>query len=226
MRNVNSAGDFNNNNANNDNNIADPDLIHLLDLIIDSTNDPALLETAQKTAANQKLPVMQPGRGLPIGNMTSQWFAVFYLDRLDRFVKEDLKIKAYIRYMDDFVLLHPDRFYLKTVLAQIEAYLAEKLDLELNPKSQLFPLKNGVDFLGFHSYLCATGKVIRKLRRDSKRRMKRKVGKFNRLYAAGSIDLEAVRASLFSWLGHAGHGHSYHLRKNIMPRLRLKRASP
>jgi RNA-directed DNA polymerase len=60
-----------------------------------------------------------------------------------------------------------------------------------------------VDFLGFHSYLSETGKVIRKLRRDSKVRIKRKAGKFNRLYAADAINLAAVRASLFSWLGHA-----------------------
>ncbi len=206
--------------------IADPDLTHLLDLIIDSTNDPALLDAVRPPAEKHHLPVMQPGRGLPIGNMTSQWFAVFYLDLLDRFIKEELKIKAYIRYMDDFVLLHPDRLYLKNVLTQIEAFLKEQLDLELNPKSQLFPLRNGVDFLGFHSYLSETGRVIRKLRRDSKARIKRKAGKFNRLYADGSVDLPAVRSSLFSWLGHAGHGHTYHLRKNILQRLRLQRASP
>jgi RNA-directed DNA polymerase len=205
--------------------IADPEIIHLLDLIIDSTNDPALVQSLQEMAIKHQLPVIEPGRGLPIGNMTSQWFALFYLDPFDRYVKNELKLKHYLRYMDDFVLIHPDREYLNRCLSEIKTFLAVNLDLELNPKSQLFPLKNGVDFLGFHSYLSDTGKVIRKLRRDSKARMKRKTEKFNQLYAVGTINLDTVRASLFSWLGHARHGHTYHLQKEILKRIKLQKVN-
>ncbi len=203
--------------------LADPDLISLVNGIIDSTNDRELLRSLQALSAEHQLPVMQAGRGLPIGNMTSQWFAVFYLDPLDRFIKNELKIKHYLRYMDDFVLIHPDREYLNSCLSEVKAFLAGELDLALNPKSQLFPLRNGVDFLGFHSYLSETGKVIRKLRRDSKARIKRKAGKLNRLYAAGAINLAAVRASLFSWLGHARHGHTYNLQRAVLKKFKLQR---
>ena len=83
-----------------------------------------------------------------MGNQSSQWFALYYLDRLDRFIKERLKVKYYVRYMDDGVLIHHDKEFLKKALA----------------KTQIFPISQGVDFLGFHFYLTDTGKVIKRLR--------------------------------------------------------------
>ncbi len=203
--------------------ISDEDLKWLLDRIIDGTNEPGLLKKLQAISAEHGLPVIKAGRGLPIGSMTSQWFAVYYLDALDRYIKEELKIKYYSRYMDDFVLLHPDREYIKECLKLIGVFLKDELQLQLNPKSQVFPVRNGVDYLGFHTYLTETGKVISKLRRSSKARIKRKVNKFNQLYAAGEMDLPAVQQSLASWLGHARHGHTFHLRKEVLGRMYLKR---
>lgn len=83
-----------------------------------------------------------------MGNQSSQWFTLYYLDRLDRFIKERLKVKYYVRYMDDGVLIHYDKEFLKKALA----------------KTQIFPISQGVDFLGFHFYLTDTGKVIKRLR--------------------------------------------------------------
>lgn len=74
---------------------------------------------------------------------------------------------------------------------------------------------NGVDFLGFHTYLTNTGKVIRKVRKDSKEKMKRKLKKFKKLYIAGEISKEQIKYSYSSWVGHASHGNSYHLIENI-----------
>ncbi len=203
--------------------IGDKDLLWLLDSIIDSTNEPSLQEKLKEIAENHDLPVITTGQGLPIGNLTSQWFAVFYLDGLDRYIKEELKIPYYSRYMDDFVLIHPDREYMKECLALIDSYLRKRLDLRLNPKTQIFPVQNGVDYLGFHTYLTETGKVIRKLRRSSKKRIKRKVRKFNTLYAAGDIGQDSARQSLASWLGHARHGHTWHLQAAVLKKVRLKR---
>lgn len=69
----------------------------------------------------------EPGKGLPMGNQTSQWFALYYLDGLDRLIKEKLRIKYYTRYMDDMILLHPDKNYLKECLHEMEIYLAKEL---------------------------------------------------------------------------------------------------
>lgn len=69
----------------------------------------------------------EPGKGLPMGNQTSQWFALYYLDGLDRLIKEKLRIKYYTRYMDDMILIHPDKNYLKECLHEMEIYLAKEL---------------------------------------------------------------------------------------------------
>lgn len=165
----------------------------------------------------------RPGTGLPMGNISSQWFALLYLDPLDRLVKEKLRISHYSRYMDDFVLIHPDKEYLRECLKRITSLIEDDLRLTLNPKTQIFPIKNGVDYLGFHTYVTETGKVIRKLRKNSKARMKRKVRAFNEGYADGTMDYEAIRRSVASWVGHARHGNTYRLRQHILGKLCLRR---
>lgn len=169
--------------------ITDPDVLWLVDLIIDST---------------------EGNVGIPIGNQTSQLFALLYLDGLDHFVKEKLGIKYYGRYMDDFFLIHHDKAYLQECRKQIEA-IVQARGLSLNAKTNIFPLKHGVDFLGFHTYLTESGAVIRKVRRRSKNNMKRKLKKLAALHAAGRIDAKTVEQSYQSWRGHAEKGNSYHL---------------
>ena len=169
--------------------IFDPDVLWLVDLIIDST---------------------EGNVGIPIGNQTSQLFALLYLDGLDHFVKEKLGIKFYGRYMDDFFLIHHDKAYLQECRKQIEEFV-QKRGLSLNAKTNIFPLKNGVDFLGFHTYLTESGAVIRKVRRRSKNNMKRKLKKLAVLHAAGRIDRKTIEQSYQSWRGHAEKGNSYHL---------------
>lgn len=169
--------------------ISDPDVLWLVDLIIDST---------------------EGNVGIPIGNQTSQLFALLYLDGLDHFVKEKLGIKFYGRYMDDFFLIHKDKEYLQHCLKEIEAFVADR-GLSLNAKTNISPLRNGIDFLGFHTYLTDSGAVIRKVRRRSKNNMKRKLKKFARLRAAGRIDDKTIEQSYQSWRGHASKGNCYHL---------------
>ena len=100
----------------------DPALLELLDCIIDSYH-------------------VQPGRGLPLGNQTSQWFAIYYLDVLDRLVKEKLRIHYYTRYMDDFVLVHHDRNTLVHAKQTMSEYLKFDLKLGFNEKTQIIPQK-------------------------------------------------------------------------------------
>lgn len=127
--------------------------------------------------------------GIPLGNLSSQWYALIYLDDLDRFIKEKLQIKGYIRYMDDFILIHKDKNYLRYCLKEIDSFCKERLKVELNAKTQIGKVKNGIDFLGFRLILTETGKVIKKLRGSSKRRIKRHLKK---LEDKGIVDREYV----------------------------------
>ena len=129
---------------------------------------------------------------------------------MDHMIKERLGIKFYGRYMDDFYLIHQDKDYLIYCLEEIKKYLVP-LGLELNHKTAIFPLSQGIDFLGFRTYMTDSGKVVRKIRRDSKNRIRRKLKKFRHLLDEGRITFDTVVQSYSSWTGHAGHGNSHHL---------------
>ena len=155
------------------------------------------------------------GKGLPMGNQSSQWLALFYLDRIDRIIKEKYKIKYYTRYMDDLVLLHEDKAYLQTCLAEITEVAARELKLEFNERTQIFPVSQGVDYLGWRFYLTDSGKVIRRLRTSNKRRFKRRLKAFQRKYGSGEMELERIKQSIASYNGHLQHGHTWKLKKKI-----------
>lgn len=157
----------------------------------------------------------EPERGIPMGNQTSQWFALFYLDGLDRLVKEKLRIKYYSRYMDDIVLVHKDKDYLKECLVAMQQYVEEVLHLSFNEKTQIHSVKEGVDYLGFHFFLTNTGKVIRKLRQSGKKRLKKKLRGLKSAYRKGKTDSVAIRRSVVSYRGHLNHGHTFRLQRNI-----------
>lgn len=177
--------------------IEDKDVLWLLFVIIDSFE-------------------LMRNKGLPMGNQTSQWFAIYYMDSLDRFIKEHLRIKYYSRYMDDAVLLHHDREYLKYCLEEMSYHLERKLNLEFNQKTQIFPIKNGVDYLGFHTYLSQTGKIIRKVRRRTKRNYKKKLDYLEYAYAKNMVSLLEVKQVISSYNAHLSHGHTFRLRKKLL----------
>ena len=164
----------------------------------------------------------RPGRGIPLGNQSSQWFAVYYLDPVDRLIKERLRIKHYIRYMDDMVLLHHSKEYLQECLRNIRA-LCDALGLELNEKTQIFPLRAGVDFLGWHFYLTESGKIVRKLRRITKVRYKHRLRKLKRDYENYLTDEANIKMVLASYHGHFKHGHVYRLQAHAMRDFTLTR---
>ena len=93
------------------------------------------------------------GKGLPIGNLTSQFFANVYLNELDQFIKHVLKIKYYVRYVDDFVIMHEDREQLRVWLCKIKEFLAEKLKVTLKNEVKVAPLGNGINFLGYVQHI-------------------------------------------------------------------------
>lgn len=114
--------------------------------------------------------------------------------------------------------------HLQTCLAEIRAFAAEKLKLEFNEKTQIFPVSEGVDYLGWHFYLTDTGKVIRRLRTSNKRRFKRRLKAFQEKYRSGEMDFDAIKRSLSSYDGHLQHGHTWKLKTKIYGNFVLTKA--
>ncbi len=161
--------------------------------------------------------------GLPIGNLTSQFFANVYMNELDQFIKHQLKCRFYVRYVDDFVLLHHSKAQLQLWQQQIAGFLQQRLKLHLKPQSVLVPLQNGADFLG---YIVKPG--YRLVRRRVLGNLHEKLQGFaNTLLkpVAGGLLLdvpyaerEALRAVLASYWGHLKHADSYRLREALFKR--------
>lgn len=150
---------------------------------------------------------MPDGVGIPVGNLTSQLFANIYLNKLDQYIKHTLGAKYYMRYMDDFILLSPDKEQLRRWLADIERFLRDEIKLELNPKTTILAAKNGIDFVGYKHRA-----THRKVRPDSVKRIKKTIKK----YESGKITKEQLQKSIASWTGHAGHADSYNLQKKVI----------
>ena len=112
------------------------------------------------------------GKGLPLGNQTSQAFALFYLDGVDRLIKEKYRIKYYSRYMDDGVIIHEDKALLQRLLKDINKLLRD-LKLTLNGKTTIIPIKNKFSLLGINYQLLSSGKVIKTINHAKKARIKR-----------------------------------------------------
>ena len=139
----------------------------------------------------EKLIKEQPNNtniGLPLGNQSSQWFALLYLNVIDRFVKEVLRVKGYIRYMDDMILIHRDKSYLQYCLKQIENKCKADLKLSLNQKTQIGVVRNGIDFLGYRHILNKNGGITRKLRASSKQRLKKHLKTLEKLRNKNIVD--------------------------------------
>jgi len=148
---------------------------------------------------------------LPIGNLISQWCANIYLNELDMFVKHELKVTHYARYMDDFILLHHNKAELHRMLELVDAFLANKLCLSLNKKTSIFPVEQGIDLMGFRLW-----RDHRLLRKSSARRMVSRLRYMRARYAEGKIPMSKVRQRVGSWLAHCSHCNGWRVRRRIM----------
>lgn len=158
------------------------------------------------------------GRGVPIGNQTSQIFGMFYLNEVDRLIKEKLRVKIYARYMDDFVLVHESKEFLQNALKEITAVVT-RLGLKFNTKTQIFPLRNGVTFLGFRYFLTADGKLVKTVKKKTKRRLRWRAKLLKKARIEGIIEPERVRQSLAAFHGHLKHAQSYKLETELTEKL-------
>ncbi len=207
--------------------IKDKDFLKILFDIIDSTNYGVnnkiniikkneinkikkmhLKNESAKINEIENLPIYKYGKGLPIGNMTSQILAVYYLNELDHFIKEKLKIKHYIRYMDDGVLLSYDKEYLKYCLKEITK-ITDKYKLKLNNKTKIINItKGGIDFLGFRFYII-NNKVILKVRNSCKKKLKKKM----KMIRKGKYSSKKALQIVNSYKGHLKWGNCFNLIK-------------
>ena len=151
--------------------------------------------------------------GLPLGNQTSQVFALLYLNYLDHYITEELHITFYGRYMDDFYLIHPNKEYLKDCLKKIETIIAD-LHLSLNGKTQIMPFKQGIKFIGFHTYI-KNGSVVCKIRNENKRNAYRKYKKMAKLVVEGKLNERKFQECYSSWKSHAAFGNCEGIIKNL-----------
>lgn len=137
--------------------------------------------------------------GIPIGNYTSQYFANIYLNELDQYCKHNLGVKYYVRYMDDFILLAPNKRKARRWYRAIQRYAEGYLHLKLNPKSCFYPSSHGLDFVGY--------KIMNnclRLRQRSKRKLNNIIWNYQHDYTTEADFVTSVAA----WLGHAGHANA------------------
>jgi len=153
------------------------------------------------------------GRGVPIGALTSQLFANIYLNEFDHFIKDELSVKFYVRYMDDFVIIHTNKDYLKQLLCKIEDFLWSRLVLRLNLKTQIFLYTQGINFCGYRIW--PTHILPRK---QTMKRAKKRFKKFSEW----RISLDKIKASLMSFLGYIKHCNAYHSTLGTLKKLVLR----
>ena len=140
---------------------------------------------------------------MPLGNLTSQFFANVYLNELDYFVKHKLKTKYYIRYVDDFVIVYMSKKQLEIWLCQINNFLKNKLKLELHPeKSKIISLSRGVDFVGFRNFY-----YYKLLRKRNIKNMQNKI----HIFKEDKISCEEFIESFQGWNAYAKWADSYNL---------------
>lgn len=172
-----------------------------------------------KVLRHKRLPNAPTGRGLPIDNLSSQFFAKVYLDAPDQVVKHQLKAKRYLRYVDDFVLFHQDREQLATWREQIEAFLQDRLGLQLKAEQKLCRLTDGLDFLGYVIYPTHTltrRRVIAHLQQALAEWEGQHVQEDT--VRATPADRREISAQVSSFRGHLRHANTHRLMAGVHTR--------
>ena len=155
---------------------------------------------------------------MPLGNLTSQFFANIYLNELDYFVKHKLKAKYYIRYVDDFVILHSSKSKLREWKEEISNFLRKDLKLELHPdKSKIIPLSKPVTFVGFRVFY--HHKLLKKFNRIN---IKKRLSKLHNLFLQDKIDYDKIYESIQGSFAYMGHADTFRLRKKLASQIEKK----
>ena len=182
----------------------------LMKIINKKIKDQKLLNLIKIILKNHK--TSEKGKGMPLGNLTSQFFANVYLNELDYFVKHKLKVKYYLRYVDDFVILHYYKNVLQDYQKRINIFLKTKLKLYLHPdKSKICKLSKGISFLGFRIFY-----HYKLLRKKNLNRFERKFKELKQLYDTGIVSREIAVEKLEGWLTYTKQANTYKYRRNLI----------
>lgn len=203
--------------------IADPATLRLCQLILDSGAGIHRAECEPPTFPGDDIFALARPRGLPIGNLTSQFWANVYLNPLDQFVKQDLKCRACLRYVDDFLLFAPDKASLHLWRLQIIEFL-RTLRLTLHEaEAAVFPVATGIPFLGWRVY-----PHQRRLKRRNGVAFQRRFALMRRALVRGRLTPDRMQASIQRWVAHVAHGNTWGLRRSLLssPVVPAKRSLP
>lgn len=149
---------------------------------------------------------------MPLGNLTSQFFANVYLNELDQFIKHKLKANYYIRYVDDFMLLHKSKSELEEYKFKISDFLKNNLDLELHPeKSKTLPIKRGTEFLGLRIF--PHHKLIKK---KNLKKFQRKFSSLYSKYNRKEVDYDNIYNFMEGWTVYSKNANTFKLRTRML----------
>ncbi len=177
--------------------IKDPEIIKLITIIL-------------KNYSNKK--------GMPLGNLTSQFLANVYLNELDQFVKHDLKVKYYLRYVDDFVILHSSKEELQFIKVKIEVFLNDKLKITLHKdKTKIFPLYSGTKFLGFRIF-----HDKRLINKKNIIKFKKRFSKYCLKYENNALNYDTIYDFLEGWFAYSNYADNKKIRDDILLILNTK----
>ena len=159
---------------------------------------------------NEILYAQKRDKGIEIGNYTSQFFANIYLNEVDQYIKKELKVKYYVRYLDDSILIVQTKEEAKRLLELIRKFLKEKLELELNDKTQIFKGKQGVNFCGYK-----INEYRMKIRDGGKRKLKLKIKKLQVKVKGGEMSSKEAKKQLAGHIGYAKWANIYNLSNKL-----------
>jgi len=180
----------------------------LIDILKKRVTDGEVIWLVERILRNYNSEV--PGKGMPLGNWTSQFFANVYLNELDQFVKHELGAKYYLRYVDDFVILEHSKVKLQEYLTAIREFL-RTLKLELHPtKCRIVPAGGGTALLGFRAFY-----RYKLVRRRNLRRFHTRLASLLKEYKEGVVSADFVLNKLKGWNGYALQGNTHMLRKKL-----------
>lgn len=194
--------------------IGDEDLLWLLDVIVRCEHTKFGIPLGDHQFEADRI----GGVGMPIGNLTSQMFANLYLNELDQYAKQKLRVRHYLRYMDDIVVLHQDKKYLWELKGQIDKFVVDHLHLQLNNKTMVRKASLGIEFVGFRVW-----PTHKKLRKKSALKMKRRLRYLQRAYGKGDVDMQQVNSSVQSYFGIMKHCDSHRLKTKLILSLNFTR---
>lgn len=192
--------------------IGDNDLLWLLETIVRCEHTKFGIPLSDHEFEGERV----SGLGMPIGNLTSQMFANLYLNELDQYAKQTMRVKRYLRYMDDVLILHEDKRYLWDLKEQLDKFITHRLHLRLNNKTMVRTVSQGVEFVGYRVW-----PTHRKLRKKTAKKMSRRMRYLIRACQRGEASYDVVKTSLQSYIGMLQHANCYNLRTKMLSQVAL-----